>query len=782
MGNELKTIVSADTSKFVNEFQSIGSAAKRVTADMKKFRETTDGTFTTAEKEEIAFARSLGQLTTQSSNAKGQLKELRSAVENLAISYRSLTDEEKNSPFGQAMAQSIQELTERAGEVRDAIGDTYAAINNAASDTRTFDQIAGGISLVTNGMQLAAGATVLFGDKSKELTDAMAKLQSIMAIVSAAQNIQNALQKQGALVQGLKSLATKLNTALLNKNSTAIATNTTATVTNTIAVNHATTAVKGFNTKLVALKGAFMSAAGEAVLLGSALTALVAGTIGLAVGVRKLIEYFKREHNPALKEAYENEKRLSEIKQTVAEKTTEQMTKLDYYVRTLRTAKQGTQQYKDAENELCKMADTLNAAVIKKKDGLIDLTATYDNLAASIFNAAVQQALFEQNAEDMKKLLQLKQEQADLQKQYNNELKSGSSHFSGGTMAGTSSQFGFIGNTGTMTTVKDADVTKKKLDDVTKSIEKQEDAIKKRTSAANSLYKEVIPTPPKKTGDGQTGDSSHSGSRGNTDKENNPITKELKKVDLTHVGISWETLFPSETAKMEADKVWENFRKELIRIMEKRPLNGKVEMIDTSDIKPLEFEPRKIPGRVKIGQQFQNAFNPDNAEGVEGTFETIGNSIGFAADQLGRVSQAMQQLGEGNKTLQTSVLIAQTLASLSLSFAQAMTMESKTGVWGWIAAGIAGTAQLLSMAAQLKSINAGGYSYGGIIPGNSYYGDRLVASVNSGEMILNKRQQSNLFSMINSGNALGGGKVEFEIRADRLIGVQKNYNRKQSKF
>ena len=148
------------------------------------------------------------------------------------------------------------------------------------------------------------------------------------------------------------------------------------------------------------------------------------------------------------------------------------------------------------------------------------------------------------------------------------------------------------------------------------------------------------------------------------------------------------------------------------------------------------------------------------------------------------VADAMSRLGNNNKTLQASVIIAQTLATLALSFAQAMTMESKAGVWGWIAAGIAGTAQLISMTAQLKSLNKGGYAEGGIIPGNSYYGDRLVANVNSGEMILNRRQQSNLFKMINKGqnDVFGAVKVEFEIRYDSLVGVLENGDKRNGKF
>ena len=55
---------------------------------------------------------------------------------------------------------------------------------------------------------------------------------------------------------------------------------------------------------------------------------------------------------------------------------------------------------------------------------------------------------------------------------------------------------------------------------------------------------------------------------------------------------------------------------------------------------------------------------------------------------------------------------------------------------------------------QVKKISdAGSYQEGGIIPGSSFSGDRLTANVNSGEMILNKSQQTELFNVANgSGN------------------------------
>jgi tape measure domain-containing protein len=52
-----------------------------------------------------------------------------------------------------------------------------------------------------------------------------------------------------------------------------------------------------------------------------------------------------------------------------------------------------------------------------------------------------------------------------------------------------------------------------------------------------------------------------------------------------------------------------------------------------------------------------------------------------------------------------------------------------------------------------------GFQDGGVVGGNSFSGDRVVARVNSGEMILNREQQSTLFNQLNSGASSSGQNV-----------------------
>ena len=89
-----------------------------------------------------------------------------------------------------------------------------------------------------------------------------------------------------------------------------------------------------------------------------------------------------------------------------------------------------------------------------------------------------------------------------------------------------------------------------------------------------------------------------------------------------------------------------------------------------------------------------------------------------------------------------------------------------------------------SAAALVKSLGAAALlADGGVVGGNSYHGDTIIAGLNAGEMVLNRKQQANLFRALDNGissNAVGG-KVEFEIKGSTLKGVLKNYDNKMNK-
>ncbi|WP_288279588.1 hypothetical protein [uncultured Prevotella sp.] len=160
----------------------------------------------------LEAVKAMGELGTQAKSTKGGLRELTQATTDMTAAYRALTDEEKASPLGKAMQQSIQQMTERASEMKDAMADVNAAITNAASDTRTFDQISGAANVATSSFQVLQGATKVLGIEIGNDVEVIAKLQAAMAITNGLTQIQTALQKQSAFMQGVNAAKTALAT------------------------------------------------------------------------------------------------------------------------------------------------------------------------------------------------------------------------------------------------------------------------------------------------------------------------------------------------------------------------------------------------------------------------------------------------------------------------------------------------------------------------------------------------------------------------------------------
>lgn len=263
--------------------------------------------------------RSLGETGGKTSSVKRDLKELVLEIANLTIEYQNLSEEEQATAEGRALAEHIKELTEQAGVLKDAISDTNAAITNAASDTRTFDQISGAIQLAIDGFGLAEGAAAMLGISEEELAEIQTKLQGAIAASNAVQSIQNALQKQSALMQGVNLVQTKLRTAAENMH-------TAAQGKGVVATKAATLAQWAFN------------AAANANPIGLIIVALVAAAAAVW-GLTKAFQAFINPSEEAKRKCEEQKQALDDLK-----------TSNDAYIESLK-AKGETEAYVYAESE-----------------------------------------------------------------------------------------------------------------------------------------------------------------------------------------------------------------------------------------------------------------------------------------------------------------------------------------------------------------------------------------------------------------------------------------------
>jgi hypothetical protein len=118
-------------------------------------------------------------------------------------------------------------------------------------------------------------------------------------------------------------------------------------------------------------------------------------------------------------------------------------------------------------------------------------------------------------------------------------------------------------------------------------------------------------------------------------------------------------------------------------------------------------------------------------------------------------------LSQSNNSILFTIGKAASLALATINVAEGTTkaLAAFPPPFNFIAAGAVGAAGAIQLAniASTPKPTAGRFAEGGIIGGNSPSGDQLTAQVNSGEAILNKRQQTNLFNSIDKGNLGGGG-------------------------
>ena len=173
----------------------------------------------------------------------------------------------------------------------------------------------------------------------------------------------------------------------------------------------------------------------------------------------------------------------------------------------------------------------------------------------------------------------------------------------------------------------------------------------------------------------------------------------------------------------------------------------------------------------------------DTASSVGSAFNSLGNAFSQAgSDSAAAAMQIMASIAQMVSEVIPEIIKligakkGEAMAS-GVASAAPLTFPANIGAIATIVATIAST-----FASIMSSVGA--FADGGIIGGGSKIGDHMIARVNAGEMILNGRQQSNLFKMINDGqeanksnvHVVVSGKVrgkDLELVLANLNGVKK---------
>lgn len=132
--------------------------------------------------------------------------------------------------------------------------------------------------------------------------------------------------------------------------------------------------------------------------------------------------------------------------------------------------------------------------------------------------------------------------------------------------------------------------------------------------------------------------------------------------------------------------------------------------------------------------------------------------------------------------IKVAAIVGQAIANIALGFATSTSQEGKKGFWWWLAAVAGGLGTMIGTIASIKSATSGSYASGGIIPGNSYSGDNLIANVNAGELILNKAQQRNVAAALSGNNPMGNLRLETAITDRQIVVMLRGYENRYGKL
>lgn len=175
-----------------------------------------------------------------------------------------------------------------------------------------------------------------------------------------------------------------------------------------------------------------------------------------------------------------------------------------------------------------------------------------------------------------------------------------------------------------------------------------------------------------------------------------------------------------------------------------RAMEGSVENTDWQAIVDKINEALKAAGLDTISLNFKTGDVKNQAKEMTKDWNS-------AASAIQSVGSAMSQIEDPAAKVMGTV--AQAIATISLTFAKSL--DKTFGPWDWIAAAAAGTATMISTIAAIHS--ATGYAQGGIVDGRgggfvggtAYSGDNVGnVRLDSGELVLNRAQQSNLESAL----------------------------------
>lgn len=243
----------------------------------------------------------------------------------------------------------------------------------------------------------------------------------------------------------------------------------------------------------------------------------------------------------------------------------------------------------------------------------------------------------------------------------------------------------------------------------------------------------------------------------------------------------------------------EGSQKDLSDKISKKKAELEVSVVGSDEYKQLIKEIQELEGKkTKLDIQVEaDSLTPAEKKlknikkASEGSTETL-KAMGSMFSSIGQMSDdetavIMQGLASITGSIAEAVPAIMSLvgAKSAEAVANGLAESSKVKFPANIPAIATTIATIMSVIGTIASV-AGSFAEGGIVYGGSQLGDQMVAKVNAGEMIINGKQQQNLWKAISTGN-LGGQRentvtvTNVRVKGSDLYLALKNYSKVKSK-
>lgn len=719
----------------------------------------------------------------QFGSLRKQLRGAKQEAFNLAAQFSQLSKTEKDSELGQQLAGELQFAIEKAAELEDVMSDTNDAIRNAASDTAGLDAFTESLDVGKDIATAYIGVLAKMTGNEEALKSAVSSLAIVQGSFNAVIKTTNMLQKNSSTMIALQR-AGVLSLAQAHKVSEA-------------AAKASTIAMKGLGAAMKTVP--YLALAAGIAALGVAIAKYIAKTDKATESSKKLK---KEMHDASIQGAKDAQSDITKL--NLLYRATQNVNlKMNDRVKAVKEIQRLYPDYFGNLTQEQILAGKASDAYKKLRDDIL-ACAQARAYEKKIGELAEQNIDLDDQIKKQEELVKFTKKQAEDAKRAEN----GQVYGTGGiNMSAVNAS----------KAVSAYEKEKKKLEELNKqkaeNIKHQEEyanAIDKLTPAVNRIDEnnnkgrgtktesktdiDLLPKENKLDRQLDAWFKDFNKKIATKTKESAEMNKGVANIDILN---SPQKIQGTENAIQKALQVddikfdfsalpeamqdaAEKAAQKLDRLGEAMAIAGqqRAKFMAAGDTKGVEEMDKQLSKLTEdynkqseeVGKYVKRS---EEVKNLSNSFQSVGDTVGALGGLFSSLGDATDDAG-----MKTMGIIAETLATMALSFANAL--KSCTTWYEWVAFGITGMTQLVSMVSQVKQLTAGGYAEGGIVPGNSFAGDKVMAMVNSGEMILNTHQQKNLFDMLNgiTGTGISSSKIELtgKIRGKDLLLVQKNYN------